>query len=87
MITHFSSRQPVKLWKVSGANVIEDTYVQSYVSGAGIHWRFIVELAPWIGGYYERLVGIVKLTLRKSLGRQLLTLIQMQTLLRELKRL
>lgn len=68
MITRFSSRQPVKLWKVSGANVIEEAYVQSYVSGAGIHWRFIVELAPWIGGYYERLVGIVKLTLRKSLG-------------------
>ena len=27
-----------------------------YLSKHGIHWKFIVELAPWMGGFYERLV-------------------------------
>ena len=28
--------------------------IVSYVSNAGIKWRFNVELAPWMGGFYER---------------------------------
>ena len=36
-----------------------------------------------MGGYYERLVGLVKRSLRKSLGRRMLTLVQLQTLLKE----
>ncbi|XP_053383165.1 uncharacterized protein LOC128549742 [Mercenaria mercenaria] len=36
-----------------------------------------------MGGYYERLVGIVKKVFRKTLGRRLLTLIQLQTLVKE----
>ena len=34
----------------------------------GITWKNTVEYAPWKGGFYERLVGIVKRSLRKSLG-------------------
>lgn len=66
-------------------NVIRDEDVQSYVSTAGIHWSFIVELAPWMGGFYERLIGLVKRALRKVIGRNLLTLIQFQTLLKEVE--
>ncbi|XP_053384618.1 uncharacterized protein LOC128550178 [Mercenaria mercenaria] len=46
-----------------------------------IHCR----LAPWMGGAYERLVEVVKRSLRKSLGHKLLTLIQLQTLLKEVE--
>ena len=35
------------------------------------------------GGFYERLVGLVKRALRKSIGRRMLTLVQLQTLLKE----
>lgn len=42
--------------------------VQSYVK-----WTFIVELASWMGRFYERLVGIVKCALWKVIGRKLLT--------------
>lgn len=59
--------------------------VQSYVAEKGIQWMFIVELAPWMGGFYERLVGIVKRALRKSIGRKLLTLVQIQTLVKEVE--
>ena len=51
----------------------------SYVSNAGIKWRFNVQLAPWI---YEMLIGLVKRSLRKTIGRQLLTTVQLQTLLK-----
>ncbi len=67
------------IWK----NIHKNDEVLSYVSNAGIHWRFNVELAPWMGGFYERLVGLVKRSLRKTIGRRLLTIIQLQTLLSE----
>jgi hypothetical protein len=69
------------VWK----NIIQHDDVQSYFSTTGVNWHFIVELAPWMGGFYERLVGIVKRSLRKSLGQKLLTLIQMQTLVKEVE--
>lgn len=59
--------------------------VQNYVSMAGIKWVFITELAPWMGGFYERLVGIVKRSLRKTLSRKLLTDVQLHTTLKEIE--
>jgi hypothetical protein len=69
------------IWK----NVVQSNEVMSYVASKGIRWNFIVELAPWMGGFYERLVGVVKSALRKSLGRKLLTMIQLQTLIKEVE--
>ena len=40
--------------------------VQNYASETGISWKFIVELAPWMGGFYERLVGLVKRSLSRN---------------------
>ncbi len=64
-------------------NVICSEEIQNYASNKGIKWSFIVELAPWMGGFYERLVGLVKRALRKTIGRKLLSLEQMSTLLKE----
>ena len=44
---------------------------------------FIVELAPWMGGFYKRLVGIRKRVLKKTLGNQYLTEKQLTTILVE----
>lgn len=66
-------------------NLLRRKEVLNYVSNQGIKWNFIVELAPWMGGFYERLVGIVKRAFRKSIGRNLLTLIQLQTLIKEVE--
>ena len=59
--------------------------VQNYASEVGTKWLFIVEMAPWTGGFYERLVGLVKRALRKTLGRKLLTLVQMQTFVKKVE--
>ena len=37
-----------------------------------VKWKFSVELAPWWGGFWERLVRSVKEPLRKVLGRQVI---------------
>ena len=34
--------------------------VKSFVASKGITWNFILERFPWWGGFYERLVAIVK---------------------------
>ena len=40
--------------------------VDDYLSTQGIHQKFIVELAPWMGGFYEHLVGLTKRALKSS---------------------
>ena len=60
-----------------------DPDVLSYTASKGISWQFIVELAPWMGGAYERLVGLVKRILRKVLGKLSFTYDQPFTILTE----
>lgn len=67
-------------WK----RVIKSKEAQSYGSGEGIKWRFTVKLAPWMGGFYERLIGEVKRSLRKTVGRKLLTYTQFLTVIKEI---
>ena len=68
-----------KLW----GSIVTNSEVQSYVSNEGIAWKFITDYAPWQGGFYERLVGITKRSIRKSLGRCKVTGEQLRTLLAE----
>ena len=51
-----------------------DEKVITYFSDKGIKWQFTTALAPWQGGFYERLVGLVKRCLRKAIGTKRLTL-------------
>ena len=44
-----------------------------------------MDYAPWKGGYYERLVGLTKRSLRKTLGKRKAKREQLMTLLHELE--
>ena len=55
----------------------------SYAVNENIQWTFTIELAPWMGGFYERHVGIVKRSLRKAIGKVFLTSEQLLTILKE----
>ncbi|XP_070549463.1 uncharacterized protein [Ptychodera flava] len=68
-----------KVWM----NVIMDCGVRKYMTDQGIKWQFIIELAPWMGGFCERLVGCVKKCLRKAIGKACLTYDQLHTLMIE----
>jgi hypothetical protein len=48
-------------------------------------WKFSVPRAPWHGGWWERLVGVVKSALRKSVGIKSLTLAELEACLIEIE--
>ncbi|XP_022788921.1 uncharacterized protein LOC111328700 [Stylophora pistillata] len=58
---------------------------QSYLAKEGINWSFTIELAPWRGGFYERLIGLVKQSLQKSIGKICLTIVQLDTVVKEVE--
>ena len=41
----------------------------SFYSNERITCTYTTAMAPWRGGFYERLVGLVKQGLRKEIGR------------------
>lgn len=49
---------PVKPLNWYGQKMLQDEDVQNYTAKKGTKLTFIIELAPWIGGFYERLVGV-----------------------------
>ena len=56
-----------------------------YLAINGVSWRFIVEKAPWWGGFWERLIQSVKRCMKKSLGRTTLSYDELNTLLVEIE--
>lgn len=71
-----------KAWK---ENVVKNEDVISYMANEEIKWKFIPEYAPWMGGFYERLVQSVKRALRKTIGKSCLSYVQLETLLTEVE--
>ena len=64
-------------------NVLIEDSIQHYFSEMKIEWKFIVEYAPWMGGFYERMVGTVKRSLRKTIRKACLNLMQLLTIITE----
>ena len=56
-----------------------------HLSKQGVQWRFIPKRAPWYGGWWERLIGLTKSTLKKVLGRARISLTTLQTLVAEVE--
>ena len=66
-------------------DVINDAGLCDFASYQEIQWKVIVELAPWMGRVYERLVGLIKRALRKIIGTKCLSKIQLVTVLTEVE--
>ena len=49
-----------------------EEHLFKYMNAQRIDWRFNFSRAPWWGGFFERLVGVMKTSLSKSIGRALL---------------
>lgn len=67
------------LWR----QIVTHSDVCTYVANEKIKWKFITEFAPWMGGFYERMVELVKRTLRKAIGKARLTSEQLLTVVKE----
>ena len=49
------------------------------------NWKFMLEKSPWLGGFYERLIGIIKQYLEKVAGKAFLNYDKLITLLIEIE--
>ena len=59
--------------------------IQKQMSHVNISWKFSAPLAPWWGGWWERLVRSVKSALKKSLGNRLVSKVELDTSLQEIE--
>ena len=50
-----------------------DDDLNDFMGKEQIQWRFNLARAPWWGGFFERMVGIMKRSLNKQIGKALLT--------------
>ena len=62
-----------------------DVSLRRYFGDKAPKWSFTVPVAPWHGGFYERLIKSVKMGLRKSLGNRCLTRTELETMLFEIE--
>ena len=67
---NFSTFVAAAKW-LKKAVMTEETH--DFMSNQNITWKFNMSRAPWWGGQFERMVGLVKSVLYKSLGKALLT--------------
>ena len=65
--------------------LMKSTTVQDTLQNKGTTWQFIPKRAPWYGGFWERLIGLTKTTLKKVLGRTFVSLTDLQTIVTEIE--
>ena len=62
----------------------DEPEVQNHLKGVNIKWKFITPRSPWQGGFYERLIGVVKSSLNKAILNRKLSFVELQTILCEI---
>jgi len=78
----FVSRKGLpKLMVSDNAKTFRSVEVKRFMTSHGITQRFILPATPWWGGFYERLVRFVKLSLRKALRKSYLRYEELETVI------
>ena len=65
--------------------MVKHPQVDQYMKEHNIRWKFIAPRAPWQGGFYERMMGLVKSCLKKVLFRKRIGRDELETVLREIQ--
>uniref|UniRef100_A0AC34FDI0 Integrase catalytic domain-containing protein n=1 Tax=Panagrolaimus sp. ES5 TaxID=591445 RepID=A0AC34FDI0_9BILA len=66
-------------------NCIKDENTVRYCNENAIIWDYITERAPWKGGLYERMVGLIKNALKQTIGRCFINFVEFWTFLCEVE--
>ncbi|XP_061171676.1 uncharacterized protein LOC133181152 [Saccostrea echinata] len=73
----------------SAANYLQQLFesktIKEELANMGVNWKFFPKAAPWYGGFWERLIGITKSTLKKIIGRSYIDLETLQTVVTEVE--
>ena len=65
--------------------LLNSTSLKQALEGHSVTWKFIPKRAPWFGGFWERLIGLTKQALKKTLGRSFVTLPVLETIVVEVE--
>lgn len=65
--------------------VMRDEKFQNFLAYQGIKWQFNLSRAPWWGGQFERMVGLVKRAFYKCIGNGLLSWAELQEVLLDIE--
>ena len=65
--------------------LVNSELVKEKIADYGIKWNFIPNRAPWFGGWWERLIGMTKTSLKKVLGCAQVDVDTLRTLLTEIE--
>ena len=65
--------------------LLQSKHLTEELGRKGVQWQFIPKRAPWYGGWWERLIGLTKMSLKKVLGRSKISLTVLQTLVVEVE--
>ena len=65
--------------------LLQSDHLTEMLGRRGVQWQFIPKRAPWYGGWWERLIGLTKMALKKVLGRSRVTLTVLETLVVEVE--
>ena len=86
-LQHFISRidKSAKFISDNAKTFKKSKKLKSFLIQKNIKWNFISEKAPWCGGFYERLIGIVKSSLKNVLQKSLLTYEELYTVITEIE--
>ena len=53
-------------------SIIGGEEILAYSNSKNIEWKFITPIVPWHGGFWERLIGLTKQSLKKVVGKSFL---------------
>ncbi|XP_066026285.1 uncharacterized protein [Pocillopora verrucosa] len=85
-LARFKGRRGIPVLIVSdNGKTFKDSRVQAQCQRDGTQWKFNVEAAPWWGGFFERLVKSVKLSLKKCIRNARLNYDELSTVLVEIE--
>ena len=62
-----------------------DDDVHNYLATQKITWRFNLSRAPWWGGFFERMIGVMKNTFSKVVGKALLKFSELEEVMLDIE--
>ena len=77
-----------KTFKAASKDIVKiarSAEVTRFLNSRRVSWKFIVEKAPWWGGFWERLIRSIKRSLKKSIGQGTLNYDELNTILIEVE--
>ena len=80
-----NNTKPFKAASKDIVKIARSAEVTKFLNNHRVSWKFIVEKAPWWGGFWERLIRSIKHSLKKSIGRGTLNYEELNTILIEVE--